>query len=156
MSRVHGTGLPLRFVDRRGCGQVTMPLETAAPLRDRRVLLVDDESMVLMRVQDMLIELGAEAVETAMTLEEANRIAETADLDVAVLDVNLSGRASYPVAERLEARGIPFLFATGYGSEAHHRAWDRTVTVAKPFAASDLARALGTVLAPSNGETPGS
>lgn len=120
---------------------------TDAPLKDRRVFLVDDESMVLMLVEDMLFELGAASVETAMGIEEATRAAETAEVDVAVLDVNLSGHASYPVAERLRARGIPFLFATGYGSPGHERAWTGTVTVAKPFATQDLAKALVRVLA---------
>lgn len=117
------------------------------PLRNRRVLLVDDESLVLMLVEDMLLELGASAVETAMSLEEATRVAETAEVDVAVLDINLSGQASYPVAELLWARRIPFLFATGYGSSAHARAWSGSVTVAKPFTTQDLAKALETVLA---------
>lgn len=126
-----------------------MQMITRATLRDRRVLLVDDESMVLLLVEDMLRELGAASVETAMGLEEATQVAETAAFDVAVLDVNLSGRVSYPVAERLRARRIPFLFATAYGSGAHGRAWSGSVTVAKPFTTQDLAKALETVLAAS-------
>ena len=126
-----------------------MQVKLGVPLRDRRVLLVDDESMVLMLVEDMLIELGASSVETAMGLDEAIRVAETAEIDVAVLDVNLSGRASYPVAELLRARRIPFLFATAYGSGEHERAWSGSVTVAKPFGTQDLAKALETVLGAS-------
>lgn len=129
----------------------TMNATVGALLQNRRVLLVDDESMVLMLVEDMLIELGAAVVETAMALDEAARMAATAPLDVAVLDVNLSGQTSYPVAELLKARRIPFLFATGYGSAGHEKAWRETPTVAKPFAVQDLARALRLVLANADG-----
>lgn len=119
----------------------------ASPLLGRRVLLVDDESMVLMLVEDMLLDLGALSVETAMGLEEAKKAAKTVAFDVAVLDVNLSGRTSYPVASVLAARKIPFLFATAYGAEGHEAEWRDAVTVVKPFATQDLARALEKVLA---------
>ena len=116
------------------------------PLRNRRVLLVDDESMVLMLMEDMLLDLGASTVETAMTLSEATRVAASSQFDVAVLDVNLSGERSYPVAEMLLARGIPFLFATAYGSKAHDGAWREVLTLAKPFTPRDLATALARIL----------
>jgi len=113
-----------------------------APLQDRRILLVDDESMVLMLVEDMLLSLGAAHVETAMDLDEAKGLAERVDVDLAVLDVNLAGRKSYPIAETLRARGVPFLFATGYGSKGHDEAWRGILTLAKPFEVQELARAI--------------
>lgn len=102
--------------------------------------------MVLMLIEDMLLDLGAAVVETAMRLEEAERLATEAVFDVAVLDVNLAGRKSYPVAEALRARGVPFIFATGYGSKGHDEAWRGTPTLAKPFDPRDLARVIGGVV----------
>lgn len=115
-------------------------------LAGRRILLVDDESMVLMLIEDMLRDLGAETVETAMNVEEASRLADSMRVDLAVLDINLSGTRSYPVAERLKARGVPVLFATGYGSSGHEEAWIGWPTLSKPFDSASLATAIGHLL----------
>lgn len=124
-----------------------MTKSTNPLLHDRQVLLVDDESMVLMLVEDMLRAMGAARVETAMSLEEGQQAARhLVGLDVAVLDVNLSGRASYPIAEILTERHVPFIFATGYGTEGHEWTWKQTVTVTKPFGRQELERALAAVL----------
>ena len=96
---------------------------------------------MLILVEDMLLDLGAKAVETAMRLEEAVEIARRAEVDVAVLDVNLRSKRSYPVAEVLRERGIPYLFASGSGSAEHGTAWKGTPTLKKPFQPRDLARA---------------
>ena len=84
-------------------------------LAGRKVLVVEDEPLVAMMVEDMLTELGCTVVGPAMQLADGLRLAETAQLDAAVLDINLNGTRSFPVAGVLQARGIPFLFATGYG-----------------------------------------
>jgi len=84
-------------------------------LAGRKVLVVEDEPLVAMTVEDMLTELGCTVVGPAMQLAHGLRLAETAQLDAAVLDINLNGTRSFPVAGVLQARGIPFLFATGYG-----------------------------------------
>lgn len=118
----------------------------SGPLEHRRVLLVEDETFVLMMIEDMLLDLGAETVKTASRLEEGKRVAEEADVDLAVLDVNLGGQMSYPIAEVLQARGIPFLFSTGYGTQGHAIRWKGVPTLQKPYAAQDLARAVRGVL----------
>jgi CheY-like chemotaxis protein len=117
------------------------------PLRGCRILLVEDESFIMMLIEDMLLELGAGTVETAMRLEEAERAAREKAVDIAVLDVNLAGRRSYPVAKVLQERGIPFLFATGYGSFGHDADWRGSPTLKKPFETRDLQRALEQVIA---------
>jgi len=99
----------------------------------RRVLIVEDEMTIAFMIEDMLTDFGYEVVETAMRLPEALVAAETLDLDFAILDVNLDGLRSFPVADLLAARGIPFAFSTGYGRlgiDGVHR--DRPVLV-KPF-----------------------
>ncbi|MDO9336648.1 MAG: HWE histidine kinase domain-containing protein [Caulobacter sp.] len=79
-----------------------------------RLLIVEDATLLALELEAGLIEAGAIIVGTAGDVDEAMGHAEAA-LDAAVLDVNLGGRLVTPVAERLQARGIPFVFATGYG-----------------------------------------
>lgn len=113
-----------------------------------RVLLVEDEAIVAMAAEDMLAELGAELAGSAATLEEAIAHADALPLDAALLDINLNGAMSLPVAERLRARGVPFAFATGYGSAGpmlDPRFRDVPV-IAKPYTAQTLARVLGLLL----------
>jgi DNA-binding response OmpR family regulator len=84
-----------------------------APLR---VLIVEDEPIVGMMLEEALQDLGCEVVAIAYHFDTAMSYAENADLDVAMLDINLRGERSYPVADVLTERGIPLLFVTGYGS----------------------------------------
>ncbi|RYB01369.1 response regulator [Lichenibacterium ramalinae] len=81
-----------------------------------RVLIVEDEMMVAMLVEDMLVDMGFIVVGPAYRLGDGLRLAKSETLDVAVLDVNLKGARSFPIATVLTERGIPFVFATGYGT----------------------------------------
>ena len=116
--------------------------------RRLRILVVEDEMLVAMNIEDMLLDLGHEVAGLASRLEPALSLAREADFDLAMLDVNLAGEPSFPVAEILVERGIPFLFATGYGAggiaEAHR---DRPV-LEKPFRAQDLGAALARIAPP--------
>ncbi|MDX6748768.1 response regulator [Geminicoccaceae bacterium 1502E] len=109
------------------------------PTRACRVLLVEDESLVAMLVEDMLHELGCEVV-LAMRFDEAMRLAQESSIQMAVLDVNLGSELSYPVADVLRQRGIPFLFATGYGTRGLESSYRAVPTLQKPFAIDELAR----------------
>jgi len=88
-------------------------------LREKRVLVVEDEAIVAMLVEDELIDAGAKVIGPASSVEEALRLIEGAVLDgglsAAVLDIHLDGERVSPVADRLAALGVQFLFATGYG-----------------------------------------
>ena len=107
-----------------------------------KVLVVEDEMLVSMLVEDMLSDLGCTVVGPAAELEEAMSLAQNAEIDLALLDVNLGGRPIFPVADTLKARGVPFAFASGYGeaglSEDHRGA----AVLQKPFREADLAKAL--------------
>lgn len=114
-----------------------------ADLKGLRVLVVEDEMMVSMLIEDMLGDLGCHVVGPAARLDEALSLAQNAELDCAVLDVNLGGQSTFPVADLLREKGAPFAFATGYG-DAGLRDVDKGAPVLqKPFRESDLARVLG-------------
>ena len=116
-------------------------------LKGLRVLVVEDEMMVSMLIEDMLDELGCAIVGPASRIDEATTLAREADMDCAVLDVNLGGQPIFPLADMLRERGVPFAFATGYG-DAGLRDVDRGAPVLqKPFREGDLARVLGELCA---------
>jgi CheY-like chemotaxis protein len=111
-------------------------------LQGKTVLVVEDESLVAMLVEDMLLDFGAR-VELAMRLPEALDLIEQVAFDFAVLDVNLGyGQRSEAVAAALRARGVPFLFATGYGERGVPEAYQGTTTVQKPYRQRDLGLAI--------------
>jgi CheY-like chemotaxis protein len=115
---------------------------TNGKLDGLRVLVVEDEMMVSMLIEDMLGELGCLVVGPASRLDEAMALAKEADIDCAVLDVNLGGQPIFPLADLLRERGAPFAFATGYG-DAGLRDVDRgSPVLQKPFREGDLARVL--------------
>ena len=113
----------------------------------RRVLLVEDEALIAMNVEDMLDALGYVVVAAAAGVEEALAAVEGGGIDAALLDVNLRGRTSFPVADALAARDVPFVFATGYGAHGlREDLRDRPVLV-KPFKLPDLQRILSAAIA---------
>jgi CheY-like chemotaxis protein len=98
-----------------------------------RILVVEDEMTIALLLEDMLQDLGHEVAALAMRLPQALDLARTVAFDFAVLDVNLDGRTSFPVADVLRERGIPFTFVTGYGAaglEPPYNAWS---VIKKPF-----------------------
>ena len=108
-----------------------------------RVLVVEDEMMVSMLIEDMLDDLGCTVVGPASRLDEALALAGEAELDCAVLDVNLGGQSIFPLADFLRAKGAPFAFATGYGDAGLRDVDKGSPVLQKPFRETDLARVLG-------------
>jgi len=84
----------------------------------KRILLAEDEVLVGMMVHDMLIDFGLNVVGPITDLAGALAAAENESLDGAVLDINLGGELIYPVAKALRARGVPFVFVTGYDGDS--------------------------------------
>jgi CheY-like chemotaxis protein len=107
-----------------------------------RVLVVEDELMIRMLLQDMLDDLGHTLAGEAGHIDEAMTLARQADFDIAILDVNLGGQPISPVVEVLIARGLPFVFATGYGQRGVPEPYRMIPTLQKPFQADALALAL--------------
>jgi CheY-like chemotaxis protein len=108
----------------------------------RRVLLVEDEAMIAMLVEDMLEDLGHKLVTVASRLEEAVAAARNEAFDLAILDLNLGGVLTYPAADVLAERGVPFIFATGYGSGGLKEAYAARSTLQKPFNTETLGQAI--------------
>jgi CheY-like chemotaxis protein len=112
------------------------------PERRLRILVVEDEMLVAMNIEDMLLALGHEVAGLASRLAPALQLAEEGDFDLAMLDVNLAGETSFPVADILRRRGIPYLFATGYGIDGIEEGYRGAPVLQKPFRSRDLAGAL--------------
>jgi CheY-like chemotaxis protein len=110
--------------------------------RRLRILIVEDEMLVAMNIEDMLLDLGHEVAGIASRLEPALALAREGEFDLAMLDVNLAGEPSFPVADILVDRGIPFLFATGYGAKGIPDAYSAHPVLQKPFRMADLSEIL--------------
>jgi DNA-binding response OmpR family regulator len=110
------------------------------------VFLVEDEVMIRMMVADMLEELGYRVVAEAGEINEAIRLAQSAEFDLAILDVNVNGKVISPVAELITARNRPFIFATGYGSSGLPEEYRNRPALQKPFQIETLARTIDTAL----------
>ena len=107
-----------------------------------KVLLIEDEAIIAMDLEDMLVGLGHQVVATAGRLDRATRLATDLAIDLAIVDVNLNGVQTYPVAEILSHRGVPFIFSTGYGTAGLNEEWRGKPTLQKPFQGRQLAAAI--------------
>jgi CheY-like chemotaxis protein len=112
----------------------------------RSILLVEDEVMIRMMVADMLEELGYRIAGEAGDIDEGVRLVQAADFDIAILDVNVNGKVITPVAEAIHLRGLPFVFATGYGAQGLPEKFRDRPTLQKPFQIETLARTIESVL----------
>lgn len=112
------------------------------PVAGLRVLLVEDEVVIAMTAEDMLEEIGCRVSAQASTLSEAMEQADNADFDLALLDINLHGVMSIPVAHKLRDAGKPFIFTTGYGAIGLDDAFGDIAVVTKPYTMRTLSSAI--------------
>jgi CheY-like chemotaxis protein len=113
-----------------------------------RVLIVEDEMLVLLGIEDMLAELGCKSVTAAATVEQALELIGVQGFDAAMVDVNLNGTKSYPVADALAAQGVPFMFSTGYGGQVLKDGYQERPLLGKPYRPAQLVAALTQLLGP--------
>lgn len=113
------------------------------------VLLVEDEYLIALDAAEILRRLGVKKVETVATFEGAAKQAEDGQFDLAVLDVNINGRYSFPIAKTIDSRGIPVVFASGYELRdgAAALGMDHIICVTKPYTGDRLKAALTEALA---------
>ena len=123
------------------------------PLSSRRILIVEDESLVAMLLETILEDMGCVTVGPISNIEDALALLsgdEAGTLDGALLDVNVAGREVFPVAEVLKARGVPFVFSTGYGQGGLPDEWRNQATIQKPFTEAAVEQALMSALGVAN------
>lgn len=119
---------------------------TPAPDPRRCILIAEDEMLVALMLQDMLADLGFSTV-MAARVGKAAKLAATTAVDCGILDLNLDGEPSYPVAEELRRKGVPIVFSTGYGrASLSADYWDCPI-LSKPYSEQELERVLTQALA---------
>lgn len=112
----------------------------------KSVFLVEDEVMIRMMVSDMLEELGYTVAGEAGDIDEAVRLVQCTNFDIAILDVNVNGKVISPVAEAVQLRNRPFVFATGYGVQGLPEKFRDRPSLQKPFQMDSLARMIDLTL----------
>jgi DNA-binding NtrC family response regulator len=127
------------------------PRDSALALDDARVLVVENDFIILMELESLLIEAGAEIVGLCQTVKDALVLAEQDGLSAAVLDIHLASENIVPVAARLANRGIPFILYTGQltaGSEIDRirEHWPGCKIVQKPAHRTTLVTAIADLL----------
>lgn len=137
-----------RYARDAGDGQANRP-GAGASLRqaDPAILIVEDQMLIALDLESMLEEEGITRVFAANSVRQGLQQIDASPPDLAVLDINLGATTSFPVAEALRARGIPFVFATGYGegAELPDNLADVPI-VRKPYSRETVARALTALL----------
>lgn len=112
------------------------------------VFIVEDETMLAMLIEDMLEELGYVTAFHASALDAGVEYARCGEYDLAILDINIIGGNSFPIAAEIASRGIPFIFCSGYGRLGIPPVWADRHCVAKPFGIGQLNEALAALLMP--------
>ena len=115
-------------------------------LSGRRLLVVEDEMLILLMIEDMLADLGCRSVTSVGTVKKAVALVESEFFDAAMLDMNLGGEDSHAVASALSERGVPFVYCTGNSRRDMGEGFRDQVILHKPFQDTDLRVALTQLL----------
>lgn len=115
-------------------------------LSHRRILVVEDEMLVMMLVEDALTEAGCDLL-MAGRISQAMALAEVEAIDCAFLDVSVAGEDVYPVAAILTRRNIPFVLSTGYGRASLPKEYRNCPMLPKPYAPEQVSQAVADALA---------
>jgi two-component sensor histidine kinase/DNA-binding response OmpR family regulator len=121
-------------------GEVNGAMMTLGMTNKPRVLVVEDEALVAMMIQECLAEFGYRIVGPVCTASEAAAKAQDGQFEAAVLDINLGDGAVYPIADTLAARGVPFVFITGYDAESVDARFRKIPVLQKPIEREMLKR----------------
>jgi DNA-binding response OmpR family regulator len=122
-------------------------LQTAeAKVSNLSIFLVEDEALIRMMTAEMIEELGYHVAVKAGTIKEAKSLAKEADFEFAILDINVGGQSILPVAQIVESRGVPFLFASGYGTTGLPPPFAERTVLSKPFVLESLREAITATL----------
>lgn len=113
-----------------------MPTE----LENLRFMILDDEAIIALDLAGMLEDLGHTVVSMATRVAGGMDFARHGDLDMAILDINVNGVTSFPLASILQGRGIPVIFASGYGERGLIDGFRDALVLTKPYGVDDLTR----------------
>lgn len=118
-----------------------------ADLKGRLILVVEDEALVAMLLEDALTDAGCRILGPAPSVEHAMALLRQERPHAAVIDLNLGGETSAPIADALAGAGIPFLVATGYGAEGLPRGHENAMVLTKPYDPTELIESLSALCA---------
>jgi CheY-like chemotaxis protein len=110
------------------------------------VFLVEDEALIRMMIVEMLGELGHRVVAEAGSIKTAEPLARTCAFDLAVFDINVAGFNISPIAEIVAARGLPFVFVSGYGPAGRPALFNDKPVLHKPFLIQTFATMINSAL----------
>ena len=111
-----------------------------AELENLRFMILDDEAIIALDLAGMLEDLGHTVVSMATRVAGGMDFARHGDLDMAILDINVNGVTSFPLATILQGRGIPVIFASGYGERGLIDGFRDALVLTKPYGVDDLTR----------------
>lgn len=123
-------------------------------LTNIKILVVEDEMLVMMAIEDTLADLGCSSIAVAGSIDQALELISANDFDLAMLDVNLGGQRSYPVARALDLRGVPFAFSTGYSEHGVGQDFGDRPVLTKPYNKHRLVAVLSALLPSISGAPP--
>jgi DNA-binding response OmpR family regulator len=116
-------------------------------LKHKRILLIEDESLILLHLTELVSEYGYQIAATAGNLSDGLAKARVVNCDLALLDVDLHGEKCFSIAKTLLSRGVPFAFVTGYDDSVIPKRFARVPTIHKPLTEGELKRTLQSLVA---------
>lgn len=119
----------------------------SARLINARILVVEDEFYLADDLARALKQEGAEVVGPVGSFAEAQTLVSEGNLDCAILDINIRGETAFPLADRLEAGGVPFIVASGYNEAALPERFRHVPRLEKPFLPREVIDAIPRLLA---------
>ena len=105
---------------------------------EKTILIVEDEMLIAMHMEDLVSQRGFAVAGPAGTVAESLRLLACQHVDFALIDVNLRGESSFPIADELKRRGVPFVFVSGYTESAVRHVHPDVRLLRKPIRAQDL------------------
>jgi CheY-like chemotaxis protein len=130
-------------------GTILMTPESRNPFEGLSILVLEDDYLIALDAEGILQDLGFAKVEVVNSLESAARCAEEGWVNLAVLDVNINGEMSFPLAQKFLQQGVPVVFASGYELTQLLPDIARGTCLTKPYTTESMKRALLAALAPA-------
>lgn len=115
-------------------------------LSGRRILVVEDEMLIVLMIEGILEDLGCRSVTSAATVRKAVTLVGSETFDAAILDMNLGGEDSGMVAKALSEKGVPFFYSTGNSRSESSEGFGDHAMLHKPYQEADLVAAITQLL----------